>query len=1644
MINQAKSDAANQSLSLEEKIDRALCEIEEKRSDTGGYWLEHLTRDCAPLIADWDIIDSWRWEDWPELLRYYKSDKDQGIDVVALNKEGKYVAIQCKTTTVGRRLSYSRLVTFIGTSENKIWVERWLVTTGEVEINRKSIPEIDPQKPIKHVAIEHDLQRQKELGSRDDPKQCDHCSPEGGLQTIDCMQAEVVRNSVELLRKQAEGPTGKSRGKIILPCGTGKSRIALRIIEVLGELGDVSVVLCPSIALVAQLRREFLFNHHEGQLQVMSVCSDSSVAPGSDLAKNPTIDTSASSVNELKGFVTTNPDEIADWIKSIINSRSRIGVIFGTYQSSHRIADALAQSRCKLTVMIADEAHRTSGLRRIPKIESELRDFTVCHNDDSFPVKHRIYQTATPKTYGLKGKTAKNDSWIVRDMDDNEVFGPVLARKSYLDAVKNKWLSDYRIIAIGVQDQDAFDIANNSDLESNRRLPASVALRGLALALCMGGFLRKDGIYINSSISFVNTIKRSKELVRFLRTDVVRDWVKRYLQIEAEVTIPANYTLEHLDAKDKVVDRIEAKTRLAAGVPESPHGIVNVGIFGEGTDAPSLSAVGFLEPRKSPVDVVQAVGRVMRRSSGKDFGYILCPVTLRPGVDAETSLRNSQPKDGWQELGQVLLALRSHDGRIESELSGLMKIYLPDEIEDIPSVVTIGSTKRGQFKQAEHYKHTGKRSQTENAVAEILNGSATPESMFECINTDCSPDSPQPIRIVSGKRNEDGSIEMREGEVVYKKTTKNADPIVDMEKSKKRGIDMLNGKCGRKIRITKKTKKKGNENFAQEYIKQADEAGIVVSLLSKSGLVQDRAKRAVNTLEENIRSAVRYFKDDELDGCLDRHYNLEMLDEKARSEQADGCTIAALQLLNALMLHQRLANTSSDLNIHTLGRVKNRRDNIEVKLDRQWNDITRVDYLPVIVPAIEVIRSIQDEGKLKGLRLALQRLASVAEEIAESYAELGIDDIGMLYNKVMGSQKSDGAFFTLPPTASILARLTLDVCDENKDYDWTEKKTWNDHRAADLACGSGTLIAALLTEMKRRAREHGASTERIGELQKLAVEKVITGYDFNEVSLQLAAAQMIAGNHPVDYDHIGLHPMTYGYSKSDKRVYTGSLELLTQDEILPKINELDHDYQGANPLKSNQIDLKLDNTNIKKDVVKAVSGVRIITMNPPFTNRENMGVKFSDEHKEKLRNRVDSIGQLLENHDPGMEGIIDKNSIRPTFVALAEKCLDAKNGVLSLINPTIALTGTSGVTERKILAERFHIHTILTSHDPSQINLSRGTNINESIVIACRSTGESSPTRIISLDRVPTDSDEVADLHQSLKNCENGVISDGWGEVSEWPREYVESGDWSAALWRSPRLAIEAVKLANMKSLPLLSEQNLHPASTGRILRGRFRESTKEDPSSFPILKSKSAEAQTMIKAIPDQHWAPKDEANSTQTTIKGVDSQEVSYTANIKQKAGYLLITAGQRLNTARLTAVAGEEKYIGNGWLPVSNLTPKKAKAAAVFLNSTAGRLQVMRFPGKMLSFPAYSRKQVAEIRIPDLSKEDIVDTLATCWEVTKNMLVPQYRDGECEVRRLWDEAVEVAMGWDGRDDPNLAELRHLLNNEPYVRGLGYNQYG
>ena len=1661
-------------------IEDAIRELEQERPEgNDGVWLEDLTAKVAPLVQDWEVREAWTRNDCPWREELGIAGQDIGIDVVAQRNDGEFIAIQCKSRMSSAPIRQEEMASFVSaSSDTDRWAERWVLTNRGVAFAANAIKVMDLQSerhPVKAESLHAALVQERLSRQSEGSEACPHCvAVEAGEElagvrrTKSCMQKEAVDTAVEVLRKhelvETGGiPRGQARGRIILPCGTGKTRISLRIVERLTPPDGFSIVLCPSIALVAQIRREYL-QHAQAPVRALAVCSDKTAGYDgkNELrhARNPgvTDDTGNVSASAVKGRVTTDAGEIADWIECGATGPG-MSVMFGTYQSAHRISEALLRAKAKASVLVCDEAHRTAGIRRARKREDEeaLRNFTICHNNDRFPATYRVYQTATPKVYG---KTAANsrsrqDDYLVQAMDDEATFGVELYRRSYREAVENAWLADYRIIAVGINDRAAYETANKLAQTSEKKKPGRLRvgadhyLRGLAFALAMSNAVRRDDesdtegdVRIRSCIGFMNSIEASQKMVKGLNSDATREWLGRFLaqaKPEAPKT-PANFSLEHLDASSNVLMRDEAKAKLAQATDDAPHGILNVGIFGEGTDSPSLSAVAFLEPRKSPIDVIQAVGRAMRISEGKDYGYIIVPVVIPPDADPEEWLRTRAPDEGWNELGQILLAMRAHDDRIEDRLADLLELHLPPVPEKSSTAVAV--TQPDESMKIGIFHHIGKVDEAQRAAEKVAKGQAkakdvglTPMPSLSALEGRAEA-SPEVSLLMATRRNADGTVETRTAGVPRKAWKDSKQPPEVRDEAVTKSLQrMVNRKEGVPRKISTK-KREDAPNRPREFlltdVLAAHADAIRVNLLTKSGLQSNRIERDMNVLRECVRTAARHLSEDSLQAALDRHFHTDRLAEKSRN---DSCAVAALLLMNAAMLHQRVAAGQWLPGISSLAEIKNE-TNVVRRVEREWNRITRHDFQAVLAPALNVIEAIDNTGKTVGLERALRHVAASAEMIAATYADMGTDHAGAVYNEYMGNQASDGAFFTRPVAASLTAMLAFDVCG---DLDWSDHETARANRVVDLACGSGTLLAATLSEMKRRAREEGASDEDLADLQKVAGEDALVGMDINSVSLQLAASQLTAGNRDVKYKRMRLHTMPYGPDE-DGSVAAGTLELFTQEMLVPRPMEL--------PTPDPKIAAR-DVWNTDAEVENAadtVAQARLAIMNPPFSSRMKMGEKFPAEVKAALRRRVDKLFARLSRADPDLGSFDVRNSLHPLFVALADRCL-REDGVMAMVCPTIALATPSGLTERRVLAQRYRVHTVLSCYQPGNVNLSQNTGINESIIVLRKDgTTTNGATRFISLDRLPGDDAAVGVLHEALlaMGDQVGVIADGWGEVSFWPSDRVAEGDWTRAVFRASDLAdaarhyavgqpdlsplgsFEFVNESGVTSRPVAETTNdKHLYAKYRKQKGRHA-GTRGSDHSFDMLGTKGADGQQSLRSRPDQRWEPKDPSASADAIL---------------DKAAFLLVTSGQDTRSARLTSVAGDVPYVGIGWTPVSGIPATAAKAWAVFVNSTPGRLQLLRAPGKKLDFPNYNPVTVAALRVPDVNDPAILAPLLACYERTCDMPVPQFRDGECEVRRLWDEAVAEAMGWDAE---KLARERLLLHQEPHVRGLGYGEFG
>ena len=478
------------------------------------------------------------------------------------------------------------------------------------------------------------------------------------------------------------GLSNYDRGQLIMACGTGKTFTALRLAEdIVPDNGSV-LFLAPSISLVSQAREDWLKDARKPMGTVV-ICSDSTAGR----SKSEDI-----SLTELLSPVTTEPASIAAAMKKAKGTR----VAYSTYHSVGQITQAQQEhGLADFDLIIVDEAHRTTGIIRDKRTGGI--DFQAVHDNDKVRGKKRLYMTATPRIYSEKSKSSRRqEGWDVTDMDDKDTYGPVFYTLSFRDAVETKpepLLSDYRVIVLGVSDDDVSPAlrsrlekidtgktkgnAKTPDIhEMSRLLGVSLAINGHA----QGEEPDRPGV-LRRTIAYANTIARSRWYAQAMMDPELRRATTRKLaEGEHSFKVIAN----HLDAKSSAIDRnTELKKLNNAGKGNAEARVIsNVKLFTEGVNVPALDAVIFLDPKQSQVDIVQAVGRVMRKSPGKTLGYIIVPVVVPPDKNVIEALEAGN--DGYKTVGKVLRALQAHDGNLLSNIDLYVQIYDPTQKQKPP------------------------------------------------------------------------------------------------------------------------------------------------------------------------------------------------------------------------------------------------------------------------------------------------------------------------------------------------------------------------------------------------------------------------------------------------------------------------------------------------------------------------------------------------------------------------------------------------------------------------------------------------------------------------------------------------------------------------------------------------------------------------------------------------------------------------------------------------------------------------------------------------------------------------------------------------------------------------------------------------
>lgn len=669
-------------LTVDEVFDRIVSESVNKK-DQGTAWERavkfYLEND--PLYeGKFDGV--WMWADAPT----NPGKQDVGIDLVAHDAEtGEYWAIQAKCYT-GKTLAEKDVSTFFMQATDDTYAYKVLVDTSP-RLTRNLDEFVREHENVIRIGLD-DIKRSN-LPWQDFWTHGMHLTCEevhAARERLVFEPRKHQRRAIDAVKAEFDVA---DRTTLVMACGTGKTLTALRLAEELVPGGTV-LFLAPSISLVAQSMRDWA-EQVRGRLNPYVVCSD---PKASSLGKGDPAGVAESygTLSMVPYPATTNPELLASRFRS---EPDALNVVFSTYQSIDVIHEAQEAGIPAFDLVICDEAHRTTGRMHGEDGRADESAFVRVHDDAWVDASRRLYMTATPRVYQAKQDDdrlpgmAKVSDGLVASMDNPDVYGRICHRLSFGAAVDQGLLTDYKIVVMRV-DQSMMPrsvqslVANSS---GEIEMPDAARFVGVWKALFdrshagggtagamelgegPGPSASDDHRVLHHGIAFAANIAASKHL-----SEQFQGVVDAYLQgMEEQGSglfeggTPVRVDVRHVDGTMTAPERSERLDWLAGdGGDDVCRILSNARCLAEGIDVPALDAVIYLSKRRSQVDIVQSVGRVMRTSPGKRYGYIVIPIFVAEGEDPSTALSSSRE---FGRIWEVVTALRSHDERLDAKIN---------------------------------------------------------------------------------------------------------------------------------------------------------------------------------------------------------------------------------------------------------------------------------------------------------------------------------------------------------------------------------------------------------------------------------------------------------------------------------------------------------------------------------------------------------------------------------------------------------------------------------------------------------------------------------------------------------------------------------------------------------------------------------------------------------------------------------------------------------------------------------------------------------------------------------------------------------------------------------------------------------------
>ncbi|MDE0091497.1 MAG: DEAD/DEAH box helicase family protein [Thaumarchaeota archaeon] len=616
-----------------------------------------------------------RWYDWYQ-------EPDTGIDIIARDSKGDLVGIQCKCWADDTVLDLKDISTMFTTAKAKNIDKLMLVFTGDA-LTTHTQKKCDEAKV--RIITRADLRASRfdwsatSRGKRTAP----------GSRDLWPHQKEAVAKTISKF-KDAD------RGQLIMACGTGKTLTSLHIAEKMAGVGGLVLYLVPSISLIPQTMREWADNRSVPH-RYIAVCSDHTAG------------------NDEQGSITEIPITPSTDVKTLQREyesleRKSMNVVFSTYNSVEVASEALLKhdKDGAFDLVLFDEAHKTTGLERVNESYYLLAHHNPSPGKPGVPAKKRLYMTATPRVYkrtaSVNGSNRKKKNGTqqeplqVYSMDKPHVYGDEFYKLEFSDAVSRKLLSKYKIIMREVNKGDLYGRFIESGRDDDRDAANDYGDIDMDYLAKLGGVCKAvtypdgDGSPprpLQRVMVFHNLIKKSKIFAAHgLNMD--KDGKPLKLDKTTKKALSFDNVSKRLMSTDPDLDGIITKTRHVDGAtnsrnrgmridwlrdsdtdPKEIRVLSNARCLQEGVDVPALDAVAFMDPKKSPIDIIQSIGRVMRKQSGKDCGYVIIPIPVLEGDNPKHALDRNKK---YEQINEILQAILAHDDCLRNILNNQMLV----------------------------------------------------------------------------------------------------------------------------------------------------------------------------------------------------------------------------------------------------------------------------------------------------------------------------------------------------------------------------------------------------------------------------------------------------------------------------------------------------------------------------------------------------------------------------------------------------------------------------------------------------------------------------------------------------------------------------------------------------------------------------------------------------------------------------------------------------------------------------------------------------------------------------------------------------------------------------------------------------------